>query len=695
MENNYNNIISVKFARAEQPKFLENKTKNYVEFGANNSYPEYLQGLFNESPKHGAIVKSKVKYIYGNGFKDIPVKANIKGESFNQITKRCILDDELYGGYYLQVIYNLLGKIKDIYHIEFHKVRISHDQSQFYLKNNWADFKEKPRVYDAFNLNQPASTQILFVKQYNPQSEIYPLPNYFQGLNYIESDVQVSRHILGNAKDGFVAGTLINLNGGEPQEEQKAAVEKGIKKKFTGSEGDRVVIMFNKSKDNAAEILPLSTTMLTKEDFTNVNNLIQQEIFASHQIVSPSLMGIKTEGQLGGRSEIRDAYEIFNNVYVNERQKAIEETFNTIFKLIGLKDEYNLIPVEPLKFEFGEAVMSQNLSKDEIREIMGKEPLEGSIKSQAQIISDNINSLSPLIANKVLESMTTDEMRSLAGLVSVSPQTAPTEVPTAEQPAAMVNDSLKNLTGRQHQNVMRIVRQFNSGKLTKEQAALLLKNGYGFNDADVNTFLHIEQFSDQDNYEFDLIEAFTEIGEDANEYEVLSSKPAKEYFAEAKKLTQLENDVLSLIKKDSLITNDILAEVLKQDIKVIDQITSDLIANKVLSLDKETGEWQSLKVKIDAPKAISIFIRYTYSFKDIIPFNERNTTEHPSRPFCVRFMELAKTKLWSRQNIEQISERLGYSVFDRAGGWWTMPNGEASPQCRHEWKTITVAKKQK
>lgn len=693
MENNYNNIISVKFARAEQPKFIENKGKNYVEFGANNSYPEYLQGLFNESPKHGAIVKSKVKYIYGNGFKDIPVKANIKGESFNQIVKRCILDDELYGGYYLQIIYNLLGKIKDVYHIEFHKVRVSPDQSQFYVKNNWSDYKEKPRVYDAFNLSQSVASQILFVKQYNPQSEIYPLPNYFQGLNYIESDVQVSRHILGNAKDGFVAGTLINLNGGEPQEEQKAAVEKGIKKKFTGSEGDRVVIMFNKSKDNAAEILPLSTTMLTKEDFTNVNNLIQQEIFASHQIVSSSLMGIKTEGQLGGRSEIRDAYEIFNNVYVNERQKAIEETFNTIFKLIGLKEEYNLIPVEPLKFEFGEAVMSQNLSKDEIREIMGKEPLEGSIKSQAQIISDNINSLSPLVANKVLESMTRDEIRSLAGLVSVSP-TAPTGVPTAEQPAAMVNDSLKNLTGRQHQNVMRIVRQFNNGKLTKEQAALLLKNGYGFTDNDVNTFLHIEQFSDQDNYEFDLIEAFSEIGEDANEYEVLSSKPAKEYFAEAKKLTQLENEVLSLIKKDSLITNDILAEVLKQDIKVIDKITSDLIVNKVLSIDKETGEWKSLKVKIDAPKAISIFVRYTYGWRDIVPVSERNTANHPSRAFCIRFMELAATKLWSRQNIEQISERLGYSVFDRAGGWWTMPNGEASPQCRHEWKTITVAKKQ-
>ena len=700
MANNYNNLISIKFARAEQPKFLENKNKNFVEFGANNDYPQYLQGLFNESPKHGAIVKSKVKYIYGQGFKDLPIKANVKGESFNQVAKRCILDDELYGGYYLQIIYNLLGNVKDVYHIEFHKVRVSADQSEFYVKNDWNSYKEKPRVYPAFNVQDKAPSQILFVKQYNPQSEIYPLPNYFQGLNYIESDVQVSRHILGNAKEGFVAGTLINMNGGEPQEEQKSAVESGIKKKFTGSEGDRVVIMFNKSKDNAAEILPLSSTMLTKEDFTNINNLIQQEIFAAHQITSPALMGIKTEGQLGGRSEIRDAYEIFNNVYVNERQNAIDETFNTLFKLIGLKEEFNLMPVEPLKFEFNEAIMSQNLTKDEIRAIMGKEPLDSSITTHAQIISDNINRLSPLVANKVLDSMTPDEIRSLAGLIVISAPIAPGVV--QDQPTAMVNDSLKNLSGRQHQNVMRIVRQFNTGKLSKEQAALMLKNGFGFSDNDVDTFLHIQQFSAQENIEFDIIEAFTSIGENLEDYKVLSEQPAQtvQYFAATKELSTLETKVLELIKKDSKITNDVIAEVLKQDIKTVDAITESLLKEKILKVGTDKVGTDKIptreitNVETIPAKTIDIFIRYKYAWRDIVPVEQRD--KKTSRAFCQKFMELSETRVWSRQNIEQISEVLGYSVWDRVGGWWTIPGSnpvEHSPQCRHEWKAIIVTKK--
>jgi len=699
----YKNIITIKFAQAEQPRFEEKRAKGYVEFGGNNNYPEYLIGLFNESPKHGAIIKSKTNYIFGQGWDGIEQKANTKGETWNQITKKCILDDELFGGYYLQVIYNLLGQIKDVYHLEYHKVRTNKEQNEFQVKNDWSDNKEKPRHYPAFNINDPVASQVLFVKQYNPKSDIYPLPNYFQGLNYIESDVQVSRHILGNAKDGFVATTLINLNGGEPAEEAKEAVERGIKKKFTGSEGDRVVIMFNKSKDNSAEILPLSSTMLTKEDFTNVNNLIQQEIFACHQVTSPSLFGIKTEGQLGGSTEIRDAYTIFSNTYVNERQQAIEEIFNKLFEYVGIKGEYQLIPVEPLGFEFGEAVMAQNLTKDEIRQIMGKEPLDPSIKTQAQVISDNINALSPLVANKVLESMTTDEIRSLAGLI---PAVGGNVVPDGSMPAPQVlgNDSIKNLTGRQYQNVMRIVRQFTNGKLSKEQAALMLKNGFAFTDSDVNTFLGLdtEQFSEEER-ETELLEMFAEFGENLSDYEVLSEKSAREfnYFAEIKQLSQLEADILGYIKKDKRINSEGLAEVLKTDVKVVEAALQSLVDNKILDVKEvKIGKDKIIErvrtnVEADAPKPknlLSVAYKYDWRTDIVIPKNERDTIEHPSRPFCVKMMELSKTQLWSRARIEQMSARLGYSVFDRVGGFWNN-GGTIETQCRHEWKALIIQKK--
>jgi DNA-binding Lrp family transcriptional regulator len=657
----YKNIITIKFAQAEQPRFEEKRAKGYVEFGGNNNYPEYLIGLFNESPKHGAIIKSKTNYIFGQGWDGIEQKANTKGETWNQITKKCILDDELFGGYYLQVIYNLLGQIKDVYHLEYHKVRTNKEQNEFQVKNDWADNKEKPRHYPAFNIQDPTASQVLFVKQYNPKSDIYPLPNYFQGLNYIESDVQVSRHILGNAKDGFVATTLINLNGGEPAEEAKEAVERGIKKKFTGSEGDRVVIMFNKSKDNSAEILPLSSTMLTKEDFTNVNNLIQQEIFACHQVTSPSLFGIKTEGQLGGSTEIRDAYKIFANTYVNERQQAIEEVFNQLFDYVGIKGDYELIPVEPLSFEFSEGVMAANMTREEIREKLG--------------LASEVTAVNP----------------------ATNPLTNPTVNPT-DQPIAASNESIKNLTGRQYQNVMRIVRQFTNGKLSKEQAALMLKNGFAFTDSDVNTFLGLdtETFSAVDK-ERELLEMFEKFSESLDDYEVITSKSPKEFnhFAEEVVLSQLEADILNLISKDKRITSETIAEVLKQDVKVIEASLKNLVENNVIAAKEvKVGkdviiERKKTDIKIDKPKTITLSVAYTYAKR---PDAQGDTIIATSRPFCVKMVDLAKTRLWSSANIQQMSVVLGYSVFDRVGGFWNN-KGTIEIHCRHEWKPVIIQKK--
>ena len=700
---NYKHIV-LQFDQAQQPRFIEKKSKGYVEFGELNNYPEYLLGLYNESPKHGAIIKGKCNYIYGKGF-EVPGSAN-GNDTWNDVMKKCIKDDELYRGFYLQVIWNRLKQVSEVYHLEFHKVRVSKDLTKFYVKDNWSDFKEKPREYDAFNVNNPVGSQIYYYKEYNPTSDVYPLPSYFQGLNYIESDIEISRHILGNAKKQWVASKLVNLNNGDPiGEENKGEVEKGLLKKFTGDSGSRVVIMFNKSKDNAADILDLGTTMLTKEDFTNVNNLVQQEIFASHQITSPSLFGIKTEGQLGSRNEIRDAYEIFNNTYVQERQSEMEVIFTRFRNLKGEQGDFNIVPVEPLGFEFGEQIMSQNLSQDEIRSLMGREPMDNAIKSQAQIISDNINSLSPLVANKVLESMTPDEIRSLAGLVpvSVAGSTASTSIKGLPQPIEQpeqTNESLKNLSGRQYQNVMRIVRQFGNGKLTKQQASLMLKNGFGFTDSDVDTFLGVDDspLTDDEiskfsmNHDELLLQEFSLVGEGRSNYEIIETKSFKDYheFADSP-LTQLEADVLSLITKDGLSTPEVIAKTLKRSKSDVEDVISKLLERKIIT-EKKTIVGTDVRIERIPNKTVSelpgkdskvtdILVRYSYEG----PQDSRN------RPFCAKLMQL--DRFYSRQDIEKISERVGYSVWDRRGGWFTQPDGEHRPYCRHRWQVNIVKRK--
>jgi DUF4097 and DUF4098 domain-containing protein YvlB len=78
---------------------------------------------------------------------------------------------------------------------------------------------------------------------------------------------------------------------------------------------------------------------------------------------------------------------------------------------------------------------------------------------------------------------------------------------------------------------------------------------------------------------------------------------------------------------------------------------------------------------------VEISVRYSYEWNEDVPEKERNTPEHPSRPFCKKLMEL--NRLYTRKDIEDISERLGYSVWDRKGG----------DGCRHRWVSQTVVKK--
>ncbi len=89
------------------------------------------------------------------------------------------------------------------------------------------------------------------------------------------------------------------------------------------------------------------------------------------------------------------------------------------------------------------------------------------------------------------------------------------------------------------------------------------------------------------------------------------------------------------------------------------------------------------EIKEKETERVEIIIRYSYEWNDDVPNEEMDTPAHPSRPFCKKLMELKR--LYTRSDIEQISERLGYSVWDRKGG----------DNCRHKWVPQTILKRAK
>ena len=591
------------FAEAKQPEFKEKKGEGYIQYGDRNDYPNYLVELFNKSAKHNAIIKSKVHYITANGWtgseqaKPFIEQVN-RMESLEDLTRKVSLDAELFGGYYLEIIWSVAGQLSEIWHCDYTKIRTNKDNTQFWYKEDWADRAEKAEVYTAFNPANPYGKQILYIKEYRPNMGYYSLPGYFGALNYIESDIEISKHVLGNAQTGFSASKLITLPNGEPSDDEKRNIEKRFTNRFSGSDGKKFILAFVNDSARKPIVDDLGTSDITKEDFGRVDSLIQTNIFSGHQITTPSIFGIAEAGKLGSRSEMRDGYEIFKNTYVNSKQMHLESVFNMLFKYRGIEDaELHIIPTEPIGFEFTENLLKEIAPKEWLLEKAG---------------------------------------------IDMSKYQAPEEAVTVVQSA---------------------------------------------------------QFKDD-------FSVFYEFGEDKASYNIWKSKTRfnddSEYqlFAE---VNQLQANVLDLMAKDKRITPQVLASTLNQNVDTINQVIKKLIDDghiqpkqytigtgideNVITEHTLTEPLKDILEKIK-PQTTELLIRYSYEWKAGFSNSDIDT----SRPFCVALLEA--NKVYSRSEIELMSARLGYSVWDRKGGWYTKPGTNThEPSCRHQWVSNIVTRK--
>jgi hypothetical protein len=94
----------------------------------------------------------------------------------------------------------------------------------------------------------------------------------------------------------------------------------------------------------APEITPIDVSNLDKQ-YTVLESSIENNIVYAHGIISPTLLGIKTAGQLGNTQELKNAYLISNKMKVELERNIIESSINKFFNINGL-DEIQLKSLE-------------------------------------------------------------------------------------------------------------------------------------------------------------------------------------------------------------------------------------------------------------------------------------------------------------------------------------------------------------
>lgn len=637
------------FADNKVPEMRDVNSKEWTFFGDDNYFPEHLLYLFNKSSNHNAIINGKVTYIIGKGIADNKI-INDDGETVNKVLEKMCIDIELFGGGYLQCVWKKGGG-SSWTHIPFEKLRKSKDgKGWWWCKNwNWRRYKKvEPVFIPNFNPDKPKGAQLFDYSEYRPGCGAYPLPGYFGALNDIETDVEISKYNLSVIKNGMFGSKMISFFNGEPTKEVKRKIEQDFKDKYVGSENSgRFMLVFNQDPAKAPQVQDLSTTDLDKL-FDQLNKTTQAEIFSGHQVTSPMLFGIMEPGKLGGRNELQDAYEIFKNTYINKKQMAMEEIIRYIAPFINISPEEKLIPVDPIGVLLNPIDFKEMLPKAWVLDKLG-------------IDMDDYP----------------DE--------NVSGVTA------SRATASITNDNLKNLTGRQTQNIERIIRRYKSGKISKPMAETLLKSGLGLSTEEISTFLNFAAIESEE----DVCEMFEAIGVQREEFFIVKTKPykfdsEKEFFKDIK---GNDSSILDLIKKDKRITPEVIASTINEPVAYVKERINALVKSKVLTPSTNTVgvdtiiehaiNPEAIDIK-EPPETVNISIRYSYEVKPGVgPPIIENT-----RPFCIKLIEL--DRLYTRAEIESISQRVGYSVFDRKGGFW----GDKE-ECRHRWLSHVVIKKSK
>jgi hypothetical protein len=316
------------------------KDKKFIKYGDDNKFPAHLIDLYNASSLHGACVNSIVEGVIGEGLtannEAYLERANKYGETWNDIFEKVALDMKLYGSFALEIIYSNDRSRLEAYHIDFSHLRAAEKNRHgkipgYYVSDKWneKDYimqldKDDILYLPVYNpmLAQEQPHQIYVSKNYRPGQNYYPLPDYVGALRVIELDTEIDNFHTNNIKNGLAPSLSITTftNGSD---DQLRSIEQQLNANYGGSDNAGSLMYIDvDSPENAPQITPIPQNGADGY-YTTINDLVMQKILTAHRITSPMILGIKTEGQLGGRAEVIDSYLLFQNTVIAPYQQTI------------------------------------------------------------------------------------------------------------------------------------------------------------------------------------------------------------------------------------------------------------------------------------------------------------------------------------------------------------------------------------
>ena len=405
------NLNLVKLSHYNIPHLVEKTNQEWISFGEDNLYPNYLLELFLGSAINGALIKSIGAMIYGEGLEATNAdESDATKESYLRLTellhdsdddvlKDLAMDLKLFGGCYVNVIWSRdRSRIAKIKHIPAQYIRsgkmIDGEVEHYYYSANWANHKKaeyKPRAYKAFDTeDRSQASQILMIRDKNPALFYGFAPDYVAATDWIQMELEIAQFHLSNITSGMTPSMHVGFSNGIPTDEERRTIERQLNQKFAGTgNAGKILITFNDGKETAPIIEPIQMND-AQSAWVEMSKQSVSQILAGHRVTSPILFGIRAEGGgLGNNAdELRDAYSLFNNTVVIPFQTTLLKGLNKIFKVNDINLDLYFKSLKPADFIDLEVTKTQS-EEDQEKEGVTKEDIDSdNLKQEFKDLKD-------------------------------------------------------------------------------------------------------------------------------------------------------------------------------------------------------------------------------------------------------------------------------------------------------------------
>lgn len=414
----------IKTPKRRAPRSID--VKEYIKWGTDDLAPQRNHDLVKASGVARVCVATKAKFIEGNGFQDAAFyKAviNEKGQTVDELLRLHSLELSEPEGIQMLLNFNALGEVVEVLHLPFIQWRPGLPDGRGEVHVVFQKHvpvpgkkKEKPTarlVYDPNEPNEERAARILgweggidaypgevayYFHQRPGASGYLPEPILESVLIDIEVDglLKVSRRT--DVESGYSAQVMITEFGDANPSDEKKAANNAKYGQFIGEEGSRVLLQYAQDPANKPAVDTIDAPNAS-ERYAADGLALKANIRAVFQV--PDLCyGEATAGKLGTTQEFDDATKFVQNMVVNTDQRAIETLYEAVFRNFRTADGTPICPSGDFSI--------QNLSLSPQN--------EATIPTEAERTLQALNSLSPLVATKVLNSMSSKQILALVGL---------------------------------------------------------------------------------------------------------------------------------------------------------------------------------------------------------------------------------------------------------------------------------------